>query len=113
MSAILFFFLSTFLLYLLYTKAPAIGEQQGSTLLRSYTVSNLLENSSVLSVQLPGQTGESSGVLASGSTTIIPMWIRGDRIGKHDFRFMFGYQSEVRNHNFFFFYILFIIGEHK
>ncbi|RKO85395.1 hypothetical protein BDK51DRAFT_32411, partial [Blyttiomyces helicus] len=30
-------------------------------------------------------------------TTIVPVWIRGDRIGKHAFRFLFGYQSEDKS----------------
>ncbi|KAJ3401563.1 Trafficking protein particle complex 8, partial [Chytridiales sp. JEL 0842] len=46
-------------------------------------------------VEQPSYTDESNvGVLGAGSTLIIPLWIRGDRIGKHTFRFLFGYQSE-------------------
>ncbi|KAI9364018.1 ER-golgi trafficking TRAPP I complex 85 kDa subunit-domain-containing protein [Zopfochytrium polystomum] len=70
-----------------------IKETQEPTLHRSYGTQNILANTSVVRLQLPSQNG-SGEVLAAGMTTLIPVWIRGDRIGKHNFRFLFGYQSE-------------------
>ncbi len=35
------------------------------------------------------------GVLLPGASIILPMWIRGDKIGKHQFKILFGYQTEV------------------
>ncbi|CAG8460304.1 5163_t:CDS:10 [Ambispora gerdemannii] len=67
-------------------------------------ISNILFNSSINSIPLPivednGTDGsrDSNFVLAPGKTTLIPIWIRGDRIGKHMFRFFFTYQSEDPN----------------
>ncbi|KAJ3277304.1 Trafficking protein particle complex 8, partial [Rhizoclosmatium sp. JEL0117] len=59
---------------------------------------NKITDTSIVDIALPGaDSNESSGILVSGSTTIIPVWIRGDKIGKHSFRFLFGYQSEDTN----------------
>ncbi|KAI9345284.1 ER-golgi trafficking TRAPP I complex 85 kDa subunit-domain-containing protein [Obelidium mucronatum] len=60
------------------------------------TSNNKMTDTSIVDIQLPGGTGD-DGVLAAGITTIIPVWIRGDKIGKHTFRFLFGYQSEDEN----------------
>ena len=49
-----------------------------------------------MSVPLPKKEGGGDiGVVNSGQTTLVPLWIRGDRIGKHSFKFLFSYQSEV------------------
>ncbi|KAJ3048861.1 Trafficking protein particle complex 8 [Rhizophlyctis rosea] len=65
---------------------------------QSYETSNSLSDSSTTVIKLPTEDGSAfaDGVLAAGATTLIPLWVRGDRIGKHIFRFLFGYQSEDR-----------------
>ncbi|KAJ3156284.1 Trafficking protein particle complex 8 [Geranomyces michiganensis] len=63
------------------------------TLQESYSSSNLLFNLGTSSIQLPENTA-GDRFLASGMTTLIPLWIRGDKVGKQSFRFLFGYQSE-------------------
>lgn len=54
-------------------------------------MSNKLQNHSVFNIDLP------DGHLSPGMTALIPLWVRGDRIGKYAFRFLFGYQSEDAN----------------
>ncbi|KAI8919197.1 ER-golgi trafficking TRAPP I complex 85 kDa subunit-domain-containing protein [Powellomyces hirtus] len=68
----------------------------GPILQESFKSENLLFNLGTMAIQLPLQEGstEADRVLASGRTTIIPLWIRGDKVGKQNFRFLFGYQSE-------------------
>lgn len=58
-------------------------------------IDNKLYDPSVMSVPLPNEEN-GKGVVHSGKTTLVPLWIRGDRIGKHTFKFLFSYQSEVR-----------------
>ncbi|KAI8149716.1 ER-golgi trafficking TRAPP I complex 85 kDa subunit-domain-containing protein [Fennellomyces sp. T-0311] len=61
----------------------------------SVTLDNKLYDPSVVSVPLPKKEGGGDvGVVNSGETTLVPLWIRGDRIGKHTFKFLFSYQSE-------------------
>ncbi|KAJ3330649.1 Trafficking protein particle complex 8 [Blyttiomyces sp. JEL0837] len=48
------------------------------------------------SYKLPRNESSAVPVLGPGQTTIIPIWIRGDRIGKQQFRFLFAYQSEEK-----------------
>ncbi|KAJ3129473.1 Trafficking protein particle complex 8 [Nowakowskiella sp. JEL0407] len=64
-----------------------------------FTSKNLLFNSSIVNIQLPNPEGESDGegILGSGKTTLVPVWIRADKIGKYTFKFLFGYQSEDKN----------------
>lgn len=72
------------------------NEDQGET----YQVINKLYDPSVISIPLPGggdDDGRERGVIAPGMTTLIPLWIRGDRIGKHTFKLLFSYQSEHDN----------------
>ncbi|KAJ1547903.1 Trafficking protein particle complex 8, partial [Nowakowskiella sp. JEL0078] len=57
-------------------------------------VENVIFNSSMIAIQLPISENKNSPILEAGQMTLIPLWIRGDRIGKHVFRFLFGYQSE-------------------
>lgn len=62
----------------------------------SYSIENKLSDVSICSLKLPSLEGESlDGVLDPGMTTLIPLFLRGDRMGKHQFRFVFGYQAEV------------------
>ena len=60
---------------------------------------NSVFNSSIKDIPLPQKECINSDStlfsLAPGKTTLIPIWIRGDRIGKHIFRFLFTYESEV------------------
>ncbi|KAG0191141.1 Trafficking protein particle complex 8 [Apophysomyces sp. BC1034] len=61
---------------------------------------NRLFDPSVISIPLPASSGEKSnerGTVSPGKTTLVPLWIRGDRIGRHAFKFLFSYQSEEEN----------------
>lgn len=62
---------------------------------------NQLFDSSVITIPLPAKKEEEHshdhGVVEPGETTLVPLWIRGDRIGKHTFKFLFSYQSEQDN----------------
>lgn len=62
---------------------------------------NKLFDASVLSIPLPAKNNEErsnkNGVVVPGETTLVPLWIRGDRIGKHTFKFLFSYQSDEDN----------------
>ncbi|KAG9298934.1 hypothetical protein G9A89_015956 [Geosiphon pyriformis] len=64
-------------------------------------IRNQLFNSSIMNIPLPPRENTDANkplfMLAPGKTTLIPIWIRGDRIGKHMFRFLFTYQSEDEN----------------
>lgn len=64
-------------------------------------LNNQLFDSSVISIPLPAKKEEvrshERGVVEPGETTLVPLWIRGDRIGKHTFKFLFSYQSEQDN----------------
>lgn len=64
-------------------------------------MNNQLFDASVLSIPLPGKKGEDhsneNGVVVPGETTLVPLWLRGDRIGKHTFKFLFSYQSDEDN----------------
>lgn len=55
---------------------------------------NELYNTSVLPIELPANDS-GARILEPGTTTLIPLWIRGDRIGKHLHKFLFTYQSVV------------------
>ncbi|KAI7886863.1 ER-golgi trafficking TRAPP I complex 85 kDa subunit-domain-containing protein [Mucor mucedo] len=62
---------------------------------------NKLFDASVISIPLPAKKGETHsnehGVVIPGETTLVPLWLRGDRIGKHTFKFLFSYQSDEDN----------------
>lgn len=64
-------------------------------------MNNQLFDASVISIPLPGKKGEEysneHGVVGPGETTLVPLWLRGDRIGKHTFKFLFSYQSDEDN----------------
>ncbi|KAJ3290281.1 Trafficking protein particle complex 8 [Borealophlyctis nickersoniae] len=69
---------------------------QTPTSFESLTSPNHVNETSTVTIKLPTsdtRTNE-NGMLESGTTTLVPVWIRGDKIGKHVFRFLFGYQSE-------------------
>jgi hypothetical protein len=62
------------------------------------SILNVLAESSIVQLDLPVKapgTDPNNRVLAPNETIRLPMWLRGDRIGKHHFRFLFHYQSEV------------------
>ena len=62
-------------------------------------INNQLFDTSVISIPLPAREEHSSahGVVIPGETTLVPLWLRGDRIGKHTFKFLFSYQSDEEN----------------
>lgn len=64
-------------------------------------LNNQLFDASVISIPLPGKKGQEHsnehGVVGPGETTLVPLWLRGDRIGKHTFKFLFSYQSDEDN----------------
>ncbi|OBZ86491.1 Trafficking protein particle complex subunit 8, partial [Choanephora cucurbitarum] len=62
---------------------------------------NSLFDASVIPIPLPAKDAKGGanpyGVVEPGATTLVPLWIRGDRIGKHTFKLLFSYQSEEDN----------------
>ncbi|KAI9205332.1 ER-golgi trafficking TRAPP I complex 85 kDa subunit-domain-containing protein [Polychytrium aggregatum] len=64
-----------------------------------YVFNNSLTNPSIYAIHLPGSDESlvQVGSLGPGEKALIPVWVRGDRIGKHLFKFLFGYQSENLN----------------
>ncbi|CAG8595408.1 16304_t:CDS:10, partial [Acaulospora morrowiae] len=61
---------------------------------------NKIFNTSIKDIPLPPQENADQNpslFLPPGKTTLIPIWIRGDRIGKHVFRFLFTYGLEKNN----------------
>jgi hypothetical protein len=52
-------------------------------------IRNCLFDPSMMSVSLKNG-------LKPGETAVLPVWIRGDKLGKHQFKFLFLYQSDVR-----------------
>ncbi|KAI8994486.1 ER-golgi trafficking TRAPP I complex 85 kDa subunit-domain-containing protein [Pilobolus umbonatus] len=64
-------------------------------------MNNQLFDSTVVSIPLPAKKGEEhsneNGVIIPGQATLVPLWIRGDRIGKHTMKFLFSYQSDEDN----------------
>ncbi|TPX31316.1 hypothetical protein SmJEL517_g05349 [Synchytrium microbalum] len=72
--------------------APSINES------KMINVSNALTDPSVVSVNLPitdSVTGEM--ILGPNSTTLIPVWLRGESVGRHHMKFLFSYRSEDKN----------------
>ncbi|GAB5587594.1 hypothetical protein Unana1_02494 [Umbelopsis nana] len=57
---------------------------------------NELYNTSVLPIELPAND-DGHRILEPGTSSFIPLWIRGDRIGKHLHKFLFTYQSVNEN----------------
>ncbi|RGB32937.1 ER-golgi trafficking TRAPP I complex 85 kDa subunit-domain-containing protein [Rhizophagus diaphanus] len=73
----------------------------GSLKTEKLKIKNSIFNSNIKNIPLPQKEcinpDSTSFSLAPGKTTLIPIWIRGDRIGKHMFRFLFTYESEDNN----------------
>ncbi|KAI8381466.1 ER-golgi trafficking TRAPP I complex 85 kDa subunit-domain-containing protein [Radiomyces spectabilis] len=67
-----------------------------SLLFETCHIDNRIYDSSVISIPLPSEN-DRPGIVGPGHTTLVPLWIRGDRIGKHSFKFLFSYQSEEEN----------------
>ncbi|KAI8984692.1 ER-golgi trafficking TRAPP I complex 85 kDa subunit-domain-containing protein [Mycotypha africana] len=66
----------------------------------SLTVENQLFDPSVITIPLPAnKAGNGHGVVMPGETTLIPLWIRGDRIGKHSIKLLFSYQPDDHEDN--------------
>ncbi|ORZ15022.1 ER-golgi trafficking TRAPP I complex 85 kDa subunit-domain-containing protein [Absidia repens] len=57
---------------------------------------NQIFDPSVISIPLPSE-GDQQNTVQPGKTTLVPLWVRGDRIGKHTLKFLFSYQSEEEN----------------
>ncbi|KAI7902118.1 ER-golgi trafficking TRAPP I complex 85 kDa subunit-domain-containing protein [Cokeromyces recurvatus] len=61
-------------------------------------INNQLFDSSVVTIPLPAKEhSHEHGIVLPGETTLVPFWIRGDRIGTHTFKFLFSYQSNEDN----------------
>ncbi|KNC98240.1 uncharacterized protein SPPG_06640 [Spizellomyces punctatus DAOM BR117] len=77
-----------------------VPTDNGTNTCESLKIRNLLSNLGTIPIKLPASDRpdqDIDGVLAPGTTTIIPLWIRGDKVGKQNFRFLFGYQSEDKS----------------
>ncbi|KAI9276284.1 ER-golgi trafficking TRAPP I complex 85 kDa subunit-domain-containing protein [Sporodiniella umbellata] len=72
-----------------------IYSAEGSDATDIVRTDNCLFDSSVISIPLPENGGQ--GVVKPGETTLVPLWIRCDRIGKHTFKLLFSYQSDKDN----------------
>ncbi|KAI8328146.1 ER-golgi trafficking TRAPP I complex 85 kDa subunit-domain-containing protein [Chlamydoabsidia padenii] len=59
-------------------------------------IENQIYDPSVISIPLSSEDDRRS-ILQPGKTTLVPLWIRGDSIGKYTLRFLFSYQSEAKN----------------
>ncbi|KAJ3221198.1 Trafficking protein particle complex 8 [Clydaea vesicula] len=64
-----------------------------------FLLNNNLNDFSLLSIKLPTKDLKSAsefedGVLMPEQSCLVPIFLRGDRMGKHTFRFLFGYQAE-------------------
>lgn len=59
------------------------------------SLKNNLSDLSIVDIKLPKSLASSFAVLPPGETTLLPLFLRGDRMGKHSFKFVFGYQAEV------------------
>lgn len=53
-----------------------------------YMCDNALVDPSCTVLDIGGE-----GVLGPGNTVLLPMWIRGDKIGAHQIKLLFGYQT--------------------
>ncbi|KAJ3070601.1 Trafficking protein particle complex 8 [Podochytrium sp. JEL0797] len=77
--------------------AYASKPRESPTSRESVTTPNRITDTSIVDISLPGSTSTTTGILAPGTTTLLPVYLRGDKIGKHTFRFLFCYQSEDDN----------------
>ncbi|CAO3630125.1 unnamed protein product [Cunninghamella blakesleeana] len=58
---------------------------------------NQIYDPSILPISLPSDGDSQQSIVQPGKTTLVPFWIRGDRIGKFTIKFLFSYQSEEEN----------------
>ncbi|KAI8068329.1 ER-golgi trafficking TRAPP I complex 85 kDa subunit-domain-containing protein [Gongronella butleri] len=58
---------------------------------------NQLMDPSVMLIPLPSDNDQHQPVVPSGQTTLVPLWLRGDRIGSFTLQLLFSYQSEEEN----------------
>ena len=56
-------------------------------------IQNSIKNDAPISLKLPLSSQNEVGSLEPSATTLIPVWIRADQIGRHVIRFLFLYQS--------------------
>lgn len=62
---------------------------------KSCQFDNQIYDPSILPIPLPSDGDSQQSIVQPGKTTLVPFWIRGDRIGKFTMKFLFSYQSEV------------------
>ncbi|CAJ0632734.1 5416_t:CDS:2 [Entrophospora sp. SA101] len=79
------------------SEVQAVNELKAS--IERLRIKNSFFDSKIRDIPLPLQNGANgdfpSFALAPGKNTLIPIWVRGDKIGKYMFRFLFIYESEV------------------
>ncbi|CAJ0632718.1 5405_t:CDS:2 [Entrophospora sp. SA101] len=77
-------------------EVQAVNELKAS--IERLRIKNSFFDSKIRDIPLPLQNGANgdfpSFALAPGKNTLIPIWVRGDKIGKYMFRFLFIYESE-------------------
>lgn len=61
---------------------------------------NTLKQEAFIPLQLPKSAEHPFGSLETGCTSLVPLWIRPDKIGKYVLRFLFVYQSTGSVGNF-------------
>lgn len=64
-----------------------------SVLNQTALISNNLKTKTIVNLSLPKIDNSQIRALEPGTTTLIPVWIRADQVGKHVLRFLFVYQS--------------------
>ncbi|CAJ0823061.1 10537_t:CDS:10 [Entrophospora sp. SA101] len=78
------------------SEVQAVNELKAS--IERLRIKNSFFDSKIRDIPLPLQNGANgdfpSFALAPGKNTLIPIWVRGDKIGKYMFRFLFIYESE-------------------
>nr|KAJ3420223.1 Trafficking protein particle complex 8 [Polyrhizophydium stewartii] len=86
--------------------APILTKSE-ATLHETMVVANTLEDDSAVALQLPlpddattasltpnSKESLARGVLPPSQTTLVPVWLRADKPGRHSFKLLFMYQSE-------------------
>lgn len=59
------------------------------------TVDNDLSDSNIFHVQLPESGGSEGAFLPASTTTLVPIWYRPAKAGRHSIKFLFIYQAKV------------------
>lgn len=72
----------------IHTSTPKLGSGSGSLGQETIRVDNSLQDLKSRAIPLE------NGVLNPGESVITPVWLRGDKIGRHQFLFLFTYESE-------------------